>query len=399
MSANSTDGEGLWKSLQKRYELEVPSLRAEPLTPKNLLPTYEYNPKLGMFVIRQKVGQINLVPEYRMSVTEFQRYSLQKAKADRWKGYVSRVSPLQTPNLPQGAASLLQTEENPFSDLLGTGFISITPQGSAEMIMKMNTSRIDNPNISESARKTSTFDFAQKIQMSVTGTIADRINMSIRYDSESVFDFENELKLDFTGKEDEIVKKIEVGNVSFPLSGTLINGGQNLFGVKSEMQFGRLSVTTLFSKQNGETSVTTMQGGALTSKYEIAADQYEENKHFFLSAFFRDRFEQAMQNLPVITSDITIDRIEVWVTNKTSQFTDARNILAANDLAEPTPYIYNRVPAFAGQPSVTTPSNSANGMYQALLSNYNVREVSQITGSLQPLFSLKILNRHDYEKV
>lgn len=399
LSANNSGGERLWKSLQKRYELEAPSLGTERLTPKNLLPTYEYDPKLGMFVIRKKVGQINLVPEYRMSVTEFQRYSLEKAKADRWRGYVQKVAPLQTPNLPQGAASLLQKQDNPFADLLGTGIISITPQGSAEMIMKMNTSRIDNPNISESARKTSTFDFAQKIQMSVTGTIADRINMSIRYDSESVFDFENEIKLDYTGKEDEIIKKIEVGNVSFPLSGTLINGGQNLFGVKSEMQFGRLSVTTLFSKQNGETSVTTMQGGALTAKYEIAADQYEENKHFFLSAYFRDRFEQAMQNLPVITSDITIDRIEVWVTNKTNQFTDARNILAANDLAEPTPYIYNRVPAFAGQPSVVTPSNGANGMYQALLNSYNIREVNQITSSLQPLVALQFRQGQDYEKV
>ncbi len=399
LSSEGNPGSSLWKSMQKEYPYQLPSLSQKPLTPKNLQTTYEYDPKLGLFVIRQKAGPVILFPEHRMSVTEFQRYSLEKAKADRWKGYVSRVTPLVTPNLPQGASSLLQTQENPFANLLGTSFITITPQGSAEMIMKLNTTKIDNPNISESARKTTTFDFDQKIQMSVTGTIADRINMSIRYDSESVFDFENEIKLDYTGKEDEIIKKIEVGNVSFPLAGTLINGGQNLFGVKSEMQFGRLSVTTLFSKQNGETSVTNMQGGALTSKYEIAADRYEENKHFFLSAFFRDRFERAMQNLPVIASDITIDRIEVWVTNKTSNFTDARNLLAANDLAEPAPYIYNRVPAFAANGAETAPSNSANGMYQTLLGSYNVRDVSQITTSLQPLVALGFRQGQDYEKV
>ena len=399
LSENKTPGSLLWPSTRKDYIYSVPSLGSLSLTPSNIQTSYVYDPVKGEFVLRKTAGSINLIPEYRMGIPEFQKQYNSQVLSKNWAKNISRYQQNLTGSDNAGLASASGRQADPLQNLFGPDFIRITPQGSAEMIMKVNTTKTDNPNISEAARKTSSFDFDQNIQMNVTGSIADRVNMEVRYDSKSVFDFENEIKMDYTGKEDEIIKKIEVGNVSFPLSGSLINGSHNLFGVKSELQFGKLTVTSVFSKQNGETSVTTMQGGAMSSKYEIPADQFEENKHFFLSQYFRDKFETAMASLPVITSDIVIDRIEVWITNKTSNYENSRNILAAVDMGEPGQYIYNNVPEFVASPGQIYPGNSSNNMYNALTSNYTVRDISQITSSLQPLTSRNFRQGQDYEKV
>jgi cell surface protein SprA len=161
-----------------------------------------------------------------------------------------------------------------------------------------------------------------------------------------MFEFENRTKLQYSGKEDEIVKKVEAGDVTLPLTGTLITGSYSLFGLKTEMQFGKLNMTTVLSQQKGESSVIEVKGGAQISEFELYADDYEANRHFFLSHFFRDIYDDALRNLPAVSSGINIERIEVWITNKTSSFDETRNIVAFADLAENSSHIYNKVPAF-----------------------------------------------------
>ena len=165
-----------------------------------------------------------------------------------------------------------------------------------------------------------------------------------------MFEFENRTKLQYAGKEDEILKKVEAGDVTLPLTGTLITGSYSLFGLKTEMQFGKLTVTTVLSQQKGQSSVIEAKGGAQLTDYEIYADDYEANRHFFLSQYFRDIYDDALKNLPVVSSGVNIERIEVWVTNKSSRFEDAsnRNIVAFMDLAENANHIFNKVPAFSG---------------------------------------------------
>ncbi|NJO69411.1 MAG: cell surface protein SprA [Bacteroidetes bacterium] len=198
----------------------------------------------------------------------------------------------------------------------------------------INTSKINNPNISERLRKTTTFDFQEKITMNVTGSIGDKMKLGVQYNTEATFDFENKTKLEYNGKEDEIIKKIEAGNVSLPLTGSLITGSQSLFGLKTEMQFGKLYMTTVLSQQKGESSVIEVKGGAQQEEYELQIDKYDANKHFFLSQHFRNKYEEALSTLPAVNSDITITKIEVWVTNKSSNYENTRNIVAFMDLGE-----------------------------------------------------------------
>jgi cell surface protein SprA len=250
-----------------------------------------------------------------------------------------------------------------FDRIFGTNVISIVPQGSAELIFGINSTRTENPNLSESARKNTTFDFDTKLQMNVAGTIGDKMRMGINYNTEASFDFENEAKLMYEGKEDEIIRKIEAGNITMPLSGSLITGSQSLFGLKTELQFGRLSVTAVASQQKGETKTIEIRGGSQINEFELRGDEYDANRHFFLSQYFRDHYEQALATMPAVTSGITITKIEVWVTNKNNSTLDSRNLVAFMDLGE-SKHIYN--PIFGSNVPEKFPDNDSVGSYNSL---------------------------------
>ena len=93
-------------------------------------------------------------------------------------------------------------------------------------------------------------------------------------------------------------------------------------------------MSSIFSQQKGESKVIQLEKGAEKQDFEVSALRYEANKHFFLSRFFRDQYDAALQNLPVVNSGVVITKIEVWVTNKSSRFDRARNIVAFTGLAE-----------------------------------------------------------------
>ncbi|HKK81361.1 MAG TPA: cell surface protein SprA, partial [Prolixibacteraceae bacterium] len=212
------------------------------------------------------------------------------------------------------------------------------------------------------------------------------------------FDFENEMTLDYTGKEDEIIRRIEAGNVSLPLNGSLIQGGTNLFGIKTEMQFGHLNVTTVLSQHKGESNVIQTEGGAQKTEFDFKASDYDENRHFFISKYFRDNYNSALSMLPVIRSQAVVTKIEVWVTNKTQEFTSSRDIVAFVDLGEPAQHLTNSVPGFEGVAS--NPGNASNGMYSTLNTNYgDVRFSDRVNNALKPLETYGFKNGSDWEKI
>jgi cell surface protein SprA len=289
-----------------------------------------------------------------------------------------------------------------FDKIFGSNTINIIPQGSAELIFGINISKTDNPALSEKLRTIPTFDFKEKIQMNVTGTIGDKMTLGVNYNTDAMFEFENRTKLQYAGKEDEILKKVEAGDVTLPLTGTLITGSYSLFGLKTEMQFGKLTVTTVLSQQKGQSSVIEAKGGAQLTDYEVYADDYEANRHFFLSQYFRDTYDASLKNLPIVSSGVSIERLEVWVTNKSSSFEEAsnRNIVAFMDLGENASHIFNKVPGFQAVPGgVPYPDNTTNRMYDELTTSYGmIRNVDQVTNAFDPLYPGFQIGR-DFEKI
>jgi cell surface protein SprA len=205
------------------------------------------------------------------------------------------------------------------------------------------------------------------------------------------------MKLEFTGGEDDILKKFEAGNVSLPLNSTLISGSQSLFGIKTVLQFGKATVTTVFSQEKSQKKEIKIEGGAQTSKFEINADNYEANKHFFLAQHFKDRYDSALQNLPIINSGISINKVEIWVTNTSSNINETRNIIALTDLGEnKKTYISNPITIINANNGV--PDNSANTLNPKIfVTNYpsirNKDSVAIILGGL----GLK--SAQDFEKI
>ena len=371
--------------------------------PSNVDQSVVYDPKTNQYIFSEKVGSMNIRPQSSMSFDEYRDYDERSSVKQYWLQKSREESAAAAPSF-MGKIRMGET----FDKVFGTDAINIVPQGSAELIFGYNRSRIDNPALSERNRRNGSFTFKEKIQMNVTGSIGDKMELGINYNTEATFDFENKTKLEYAGHEDEIIKKIEAGNVTFPLTGSLISGSQSLFGLKTELQFGKLTVTNVFSHQRGESSSIEVRGGAQVSEFEVSIDEYDANRHFFLSHFFRDNYNSWLTSLPYITSGVRIEQIEVWITNKTSEFDkDNRNILALMDLAES--YGPDQEPNFFGDPAFIAPqniinyaaSNDANGLYGKIINNYSgVRDIRNITNLMEPLIgSYDFLSGQDYEKI
>lgn len=369
--------------------------------PSNIKTQVEYDPVTGEYNFVEKIGNLNYRLPKTMTRKEFQKYDFDQAVQNYWRSQ-SRIKSIEDKG---GLIPRLTVGGETFNKIFGSNTIDIRPQGYVEVSFGYQMNYTENNSISERLRKVPTFDFDQKIQMNVTGKVGDKMEMRVNYNTEATFDYENKMNLAYTGDDDQIVKKIEAGNVSLPLNGSLITGATNLFGVKTEMQFGKLNLTTIFSQNKGETTVIESEGGAQKKTFEIAASDYDANRHFFLAQYFRDHYDDALKNLPIVSSSITINKIEVWVTNKSSNFTSSRNILAFMDLGEHDPNIYNKVGAFQENSGMTYPDrvypfNGANGLYDQVTTNYSgIRQFEIINKTLAPLEASNFTGGRDFEKI
>lgn len=343
-------------------------------SPSNIKTTTTYNPSDSSFNFTQKVGDMDYRPPISMTQEEYQDYLFKQQVKSYWKSRVqadAKSNPAKTSLIPK-----LTVNSELFDRLFGGSTVDIRPTGSAELIFGFITNRNQNPAIPVKQRKITNFDFNMKIQLNLVGKIGEKLKLTTNYNTEASFDFENQMKLEYNGLEDEIIKKVEAGNVSLPLNNSLITGSQTLFGLKTQLQFGKLMVTALLSQQRGKKTELTVQGGSQTIPFTVTADNYEANRHYFLGQFFRDNYNSWI-NVPIISSPIQITKIEVYVTNRTNQVDQARNIAAFADLGEDSSHVYydnKHIPTPWSNLSVTDsaghlpyPRNYANNLYQNLV--------------------------------
>ena len=370
--------------------------------PSNIRTVINYDPLTGDYLISEKAGSIDYRLPLSLSREEFLKMNLRESIDHYWREKMAASLMEQRSNL----LTQFRINSQTFNKVFGSNIINIKPQGFVEMSLGVRTNRIENPSIPVRMQKTTTFDFSQKINVNLDGQIGDKMKMRFNYNTDATFDFENKIKLDYNGTDDDIVKHVEAGNVSMPLTGTLIRGGTNLFGVKTDLQFGKLSVSTVFSQQKGETKMIATEGGAEKSKFEINASEYDANRHFMLGHFFYDAYDQALSELPIIKSSVTINKVEVWITNRSSRFQESRNILALMDLGEKGVNRQNQtIGAFGDSPGLvfpenTYPNNEINGIYKEMTTTYSgIRDIAKLTQILGPLSSRNFIGGRDYEKI
>ncbi len=356
--------------------------------PGNIHDSIEYDPKTQQYYIIEKVGnQYFRKPTY-LTFDELMQMQAQQSDDDYFRKRADAVDALNRKLL----RPRLAVTDNLFNRIFGNGKIDIRPQGNVDILAGYQGQNIQNPTLPESARKTGGFDFNESANINVVGNIGSKLKLPISYNTLANFDFENQLKLDYTGGPDEIIKKIEAGNVAFTTKSTLIQGAQSLFGIKTQLQFGKLSVTAVLANQRSQKQSVSSQGGAAVTSFSFKADNYEENRHFLLAQYFRNNYNKAMHNLPIVNSQVQILRIEVWVTNRAGADTGSRNIVGLMDLGEVAPYNANVHP----QSGLPYPFNDANTEYRSIVNDPRSRDPSQVS---QKLNSLGLTQVQDFETV
>ena len=372
--------------ISPRSSLDLPN-------PENVTTTVEYDAVVGCYVVHTRIGDVDIATPYMMTMDEYRAYSERETMGKYWQ---SKISEVEHDNESKFDITDMKFNIGPADKVFGPGGVRLKMQGSAELLFGFKHQYVDNPSLTERSRNNNIFDFDEKIQVNINGKVGDKMNLNLGYNTEASFSFDQmNLKLNYKGQEDDIIQSIEAGNVSMNLNSSLISGSSALFGVKTDLKFGKLKVQALLSQQNSESQSVSSKGGAQMTSFEVPIDSYDENRHFFLGYYFRDHYEQAMQALPYIASGVTINRIEVWITNKRGNYDQSRNIVALADLGEyEDQHIQNSAWSSVG---AQIPYNKANTLYETLVQNPNVRDIQQVSSVMQSLPNMEL--GEDYEKV
>ena len=384
-----------WR-IQKTAPVLVEDLDSSVLDlrmPENIRQTVEYDDSANVYYVGSKIGDSYLNAPVLMTPEEYRQWVEKRALHDFF--YRKNAENIENKGEDKFSFSDMHFDLGPAEKIFGPGGVRIKTQGTAELKLGVTMKDIDNPSLPIRNRKTTAFDFDEKINLNVNGKVGDKVNMNLNYNTDATFDFDTQnLKLKYEGKEDEIIKLVEGGNVSFPTNNSLVRGASSLFGLRTDLQFGRLKLQTVISQKKSSTKSVSSKGGTQTTPFELDVADYEENRHFFLSHYFRERYDQSMATLPDLMTGIEVNRVEIWVTNKSGNTTNTRNIVALTDLGE-NKQVHNPYWGLTGQ---SVPGNNANTEYSTIVNDYAAaRDIDETMAVLAAIPGFEV--GEDFEKL
>ncbi len=386
----------LWK-VQRTMPLDAADLSrngADLRLPLNVEPEVSYNDTTGYYSFGRKMAGSFVETPLAMTYEEYVKWSEQQLLSRLFREKNATV--FENNGKEAFDFTDMHFELGPAEKIFGPGGVRITTQGTAELKLGATLKNVQNPSLPIKRRKTTTIDFDEKINFNMTGKVGDKVNMGLNYNTDATFDYDAQnMKLKYEGKEDEIIKLVEGGNISFPSNSSLIPGSSALFGIRTDLQFGKLKLQAVVSQKKSSSTSVTSKGGTQLTDFEIDAADYDENRHFFLSHYFRERYDSYMKTLPNITTGITINRVEIWVTNTTGTTSNTRNIVALTDLAEPS-VISN--PTLWYSNGMLVPCNAANTEYASMSTTFSAaRDINQTSTVLDAINGFE--GGVDYEKL
>jgi cell surface protein SprA len=419
----------IWKDTYlNRFNYRISPLLS--LSPDSLKTKVLYNSDKNSFVVNEKLNnKVDVKMPESMSFNEYS--SIQNAMLRQ--SILRDIERAQDGNTSfSGKRINPLLEKNPIMDrIFGDKVPEFKPNGYVSVDLRAGTQFTNNPMTPLALRRQPVFDFDQQIAINFNnlfgggqnnnpnaedfensnnqngsntpriqdvrnilrkaGQAKEKMNILGNFDTKSSFGFENKFKLNFKNEPEDILQKVELGNITMPNRSQLIPGVQNLMGVKLGMKFGKLDVTTVFAQQNSRTESILINGGSQSRKFELRCDNYDENRHFFLSHFFRDQFEKSLKNLPMVTSGVRVTRIEVYVTNRTNNVSSMRNLVGLSDLAEKKPY---RSDIIVANNSQLAADNKSNNLFTGIVNNESFRRIDN-SGNILSGMGLK--NGEDFE--
>ena len=302
----------------------------------------EFDTLARAYTIREKVGEWDARYPVRLEFDEYRAARLDEDLDGNWRELILQRERQDEQRRRGGLGFNIVVpggRQSAFRTIFGANEVDLRVNGTADIHAGFDYRKSDQQ-VSVTG-KPSQLDpeFKQDLSLGITGTIGDKLRINVNYDSRNQFDFQNQLKLEYTGYEDEIVQKIEAGNVFLQTPSSLIRGGQSLFGIKSEFQLGGVRLTTVMSQQEGQSNSLNIEGGSEQTEFDLRPTDYDEATHFFLSYYFRNRFEDALSdppNIRVANGFERITEIEVWKLMPTRpEEENVRQVVAMVDLGEP----------------------------------------------------------------
>ena len=356
---------------------------------------------LNKYIFVEKVGDYFIKTPIYMTPEEYEKYRLRRDMLEYFKSKVAAQKSKKSSDKKDLLPSYYVNSKL-FKTIFGGNEIKITPTGNINLKFGIIYQNTENPQLSEQNRSSFTIDFDQQINAGIQAQVGERLKLTANYDTQSTFDFQNLIKLEFMPpslpgvkySEDGIIQGIEAGNISMPIKNSLINGAQSLFGLKTKLQFGKTNITAVFSQQNSESTTVTAEGGSSIQEFELRATDYDNDRHFFLSQYFRENYAKSLRNYPLISSPVNITRIEIWITNRNASVEDFRSIVALADIGEPAAENYvslsGLVAPSLNAPSVNgiaLPTNESNNISNTLSSPL-IRDIATVDNYLSGAYGM-----------
>ncbi|SOS58155.1 T9SS outer membrane translocon Sov/SprA [Tenacibaculum finnmarkense] len=350
-----------------------------------------YDKAINKFVMVEKIGDYTIGTPIFMTPNEYKKYRLKNDIKAYFQEKVAATNP-KSKGSKKARKNLLPkyyVNSKFFESIFGGNTVDVKPTGQVNIKLGGVYQKNENPQISIENQSNFTFDFDQQLSVGLQAKIGERLKVTANYDTQSTFDFQNIIKLEYTPTQDDIIRNIEAGNVSMPIKNSLINGAQTLFGVKTELQFGKTHITAAFSQQNSQSKTVVAEGGATIEPFELRASDYDNDRHFFLGHYFRENYKEALVNYPLVNSPINITRVEVWVTNTSQNVTDYRSIVGLADLGESnTKSLVNTEVKKLNASPVTAngfniPDNKVNKLANLLTESGEIRDVATIDAAIK----------------
>ncbi|MEX6626617.1 T9SS outer membrane translocon Sov/SprA [Tenacibaculum salmonis] len=356
-----------------------------------------YDKAIHKFVLVEKIGDYYIGTPIFMTPNEYKKYRLNNDLKDYFKEKIDATNPNKKGSKKARKNLLPKYYVNSkfFESIFGGNTVDVKPTGQVNIKLGGVYQKNENPQISIENQTSFTFDFDQQISLGLQAKIGERLKVTANYDTQSTFDFQNIIKLEYAPTEDDIIQNIEAGNISMPIKNSLINGAQTLFGVKTELQFGKTFITAAFSQQNSQSKTVVAEGGATIEPFELRASDYDNDRHFFLGQYFRETYKKALGNYPLINSPINITRVEVWVTNTSQNVTDYRSIVGLADLGESNTkstsnnLVNDEVEDLTINPAKANgfniPDNNVNNLKGLLAEDSKIRDVATVDAAINEL--------------
>ena len=318
---------------------------------------------LWKYRVQRLVGGLDTRIPVELSLEEYRDARWKRSLRQNWETLTQayKVQDQRDAGLGELFGQITKIEipvpKNPLFSIFGPNIIKLQINGAVDIHSAFRNTQIDQFINSPLGNVRNEPDFQQQVQVNVKGEIGDKLKIDADWNTQRTFEYENQLRVRYTGYEDEIVKSVEAGNVSLQSNASFISSSQALFGIKAGFQFGPLALTTVASQKKGQIKELTVSGGARPTPFERRATEYSKD-HYFIDTDYIPLYDSAFVNIPaVVDPGRQIREIEVWV-SRVGQPVPGKERRVAAFMDESLVLLYQNDPALRAAGEFSTQKDS-----------------------------------------